>query len=270
MLTKKFDYESKTWGLSEVRLSPFYLGALKLKRSIDDLREVKGKVLDIGCGAGGMSRAIKFYRPDLEVFGVDVSKSSISQAQRNSGGVKFSLGDIYKLPFKSEEFDAVVVFDVLEHLDKPSAALEEVSRVLKKGGVFSLQTPIEGNIFSIHGLAEAMFGFTPLRDYGGHIQQFKFSQVKALLEKSHFTIDGKKYFGHFFNQIVDFSYFTFLNIRGRNVRYSVEGFVHASEGLSRIPLLIMKSIVAVVSYFESDILWFFPAASSVHIEARKT
>jgi ubiquinone/menaquinone biosynthesis C-methylase UbiE len=265
----RFDYESKIWGASEVRASPLFLGGLKLKRSLEDLEEVKGKVLDVGCGAGGISRAIKSYRPDLEVYGVDVSREAISEAQKNAGGVSFLQGDINKLPFGKGSFDAVVIFDVLEHLDKPSVALDEVRKVLKKGGMFSLYTPIEGNILSIHGLAKALFGFIPLKTYGGHVQQFTFSQVKTLLERSSFKIVRKRFFGHLFNQMVDFSYFTFLSIRGRNVRYSVEGQVSRSKGLKSMVLTVLKSTVAIVSYIESSILLFLPIASGVHIKVIK-
>ena len=61
----KFDYQNKIWGGSSVRLSLSYLGYLKLKYTLEDLGEVKGRILDAGCGVGGFAKAIKYYRPDL-------------------------------------------------------------------------------------------------------------------------------------------------------------------------------------------------------------
>ncbi|NIN65623.1 MAG: methyltransferase, partial [Anaerolineae bacterium] len=49
----------------------------------------RGQVLEVGCGAGGMARAIKARRPDLDVYGCDISRTAIGMAQRNPGGVTF-------------------------------------------------------------------------------------------------------------------------------------------------------------------------------------
>ena len=89
----QFDYESKTWGGAKVRLSPLYLGASRLKFALEDLKNIRGRVLEVGCGAGGMAKAIKFYRPDLEVLAVDISRGAISEANREPKGVNFSSAD---------------------------------------------------------------------------------------------------------------------------------------------------------------------------------
>ncbi|MCK5644624.1 MAG: hypothetical protein KAJ19_27750, partial [Gammaproteobacteria bacterium] len=50
-----FDYESKVWGGHEVMVTPTYLGALRLRYCLEDLRGIYGRVLEVGCGAGGMA-----------------------------------------------------------------------------------------------------------------------------------------------------------------------------------------------------------------------
>lgn len=276
-----FDYETKLWGGTEVRTSPIYLGASRLKWALEDIRDIKGRVLEVGCGGGGMARAIKFYRPDLDVYGIDISEKAIQEARRNPGGnaerpiaplsgagVKFQLGDAYHLPFDNATLDAVVMFDVLEHLDDPQRSLQEIQRVLKPGGIFSAFVPIEGNPFSLHGIAKRLFGFIPKEKYGGHVQQFTLSDLQKLLQSTNLRFIRKRYFGHFFNQLVDFTYFTLLYLRGRNVPYSVEGFVAKERGLKRDLIAFLKSSIAVIGYLESEILWFLPA-SGVHITATK-
>src|SRR3989344_4994951 len=120
-ITRKigFDYEGKVWGSSNVRLSYSFLGYLKLKYVLEDIAGVNGRILDVGCGGGGFAKGIRVYRPDLEVYGVDINKNAIKKANVNSKGVHFKIGDIYKLPYKDSFFDVVVVADVLEHLEKP-------------------------------------------------------------------------------------------------------------------------------------------------------
>lgn len=280
---EQFDYESKMWGGTEVRLSPLHLGASRLKFALEDLRNVKGmdsrrstelsrspgsprKVLEVGCGGGGMAKAIKFYRPNLDVYGIDISEKAISEAKRDSQGVKFSLGDAHKIPFKDQSFDAVVMFDLLEHSANPLKSLQEAHRVLRSRGIFSAFVPIEGNILSIHGLAKRLFGFIPKEKYGGHVQQYTLSELKALLEEAGLRLLRRRYFGHLFNQSADFTYFTLLYLRGKNVPYSVEGYLAGEKGLKRDLIALIKYVIATISYFESEIFWFLPA-SGVHLTA---
>jgi len=51
------------------------------------------------------------------------------------------LASTYFLPFKAETFDRACMFEVLEHLEKPSEALREISRVLKRGGTLHGSIP---------------------------------------------------------------------------------------------------------------------------------
>ena len=272
----QFDYEAKMWGGGKVRVSPFYLGASQLKFALEDLKNIKGtdstgsprRVLEVGCGAGRMAKAIKFYRPDLEVLGIDISKRAISEAKLNSQGVKFLVGDAYQLPFEDKSFEAVLMFDLLEHLEEPLEALREVKRVLKPKGIFSSFTPIEGNPLSIPGLTKKLFGVAGKEKYAGHIQQYTLEELLELLRQSHLRFLKKRYFGHFFLQLVDFAYFSFLSFRGKNVSSSVEGYLARERGLGRDLLFLMKSAIAATSYFESKIFWFLPGLG-VCITARR-
>lgn len=55
----KFDYQEKVWGGTKLKLSPKYLAYLRLKYTLDDLKKVKGKILDAGCGGGGVFQSDK-------------------------------------------------------------------------------------------------------------------------------------------------------------------------------------------------------------------
>lgn len=266
---KQFDYDSKTWGGGKVRLSPSYLGALRLKYALEDLKETRGRILEVGCGAGGMAKAVKFYRPDLEVLGIDISQKAIEEAKQKPEKVNFLKGNAYQLPFKDKSFDAVLIFDLLEHLENPLKSLNEIYRVLKPGGIFSGFVPIEGEVFSLSGISERIFGFPKKENYAGHIQRFTLKSLLKLLKQSRLKFLKKRYFGHLFFQLVDLTYFVFLSCRGKNVAYSVEGYLAREKGLKRNFVALMKSIIAVVSYGESKIFWFLPALG-VHLTARRS
>jgi SAM-dependent methyltransferase len=96
-----------------------------------------GRCLDVCCGGGhAISRLAGL---GWAVTGVDLSADQLAVAQRRAGAVAESLvhGDATALPFADGSFDAVTA--VLAHTDMPDwpAAVCEVSRVLRAGGVFA-------------------------------------------------------------------------------------------------------------------------------------
>ena len=112
--------------------------SLKLKLTpIDDervimvLRYVKGKALDVGCGANYF---IKSYKNGV---GVDVV---------NWGGVDKVISDAAKLPFKAGEFGTVTFIACLNHVPNREDAVKDAYRVTKKNGkiIITMLTPAWG------------------------------------------------------------------------------------------------------------------------------
>ncbi len=263
-----FDYEAKLWGGHKVDLSPSYLGALRLRYCLEDLVDVRGKVLEIGCGAGGMVKALKTYRPDLEVYGCDISLQAIKASQQSPGGVHFKVADAYNLPYGSSSLSAVVMFDVLEHLDNPERCIAEVWRVLEGGGLFHFYVPCEGEIHSLHGLL-ARLGWRAKEEYGGHIQNFRTKDVISILNKQRFHIRRHRWSAHLINQTIDVAYFIGLSMRGKNTSMSVEGYLEvAKPSLVTIGINVLKSVVAVASYYESRLFRWLPGGGG-HFSALK-
>ena len=259
-----FDYETKLWGGHKVDLSPTYLGALRLRYCLEDLSDVRGQVLEIGCGAGGMAKAVKAHRSDLEVYGCDISGKAIQQACQNPEGVVFRKGNAYDLPFESEFFSVAMMFDLLEHLEDPARAVAESGRVLKAHGLLHLFIPCEGELHTLHGLL-ALVGWRAKEKYGGHIQRFRLRDLIDLFEGEGFVVKRWRWSSHILNQMADVLFFTGLSIRGKNIGTSVEGYLDNAEwGI--VPTLVrgLKSAIAVGSYYESRILTRVPGAG-IHI-----
>ena len=113
------------------------------------------RVLDVACGAGLVT--VPLAEAGYEVEGVDLSPGSIEQARaRLADGVSasFRVGDAYALDAADASFDAVLLLDMLEHVERPEAVLREAARVVRPGGavVFHTfnQTPLAW-LFAIHG-----------------------------------------------------------------------------------------------------------------------
>lgn len=106
------------------------------------------QVLDVGCGSGWLSEML--HNRGLRTIALDLGFDSIKRASgrvRARGmNIPFVLGDIYRLPFREDKFDAVVASEVLEHLEKPRDALGEIARVLRPGGYAVVSTPYRERI----------------------------------------------------------------------------------------------------------------------------
>jgi SAM-dependent methyltransferase len=104
-----------------------------------------GPVLDLGCGEGYgtslLSRAVG------EIVGLDVDAAAIAHAasQYASANCRFRRHDGERLPFVDAAFDAVVSFQVIEHVPGDRMYVSEVSRVLAPGGQLVLTTPNAAN-----------------------------------------------------------------------------------------------------------------------------
>lgn len=97
-----------------------------------------GKILDAGCGTGGL--LIEMSKK-YNVQGIDVSSEALKFCNKRK--VKARLGSLEELPFKSETFDAVTSIDVIYHkfIKDDTKAVSELVRVLKPGGILILRAP---------------------------------------------------------------------------------------------------------------------------------
>jgi ubiquinone/menaquinone biosynthesis C-methylase UbiE len=97
-------------------------------------------VLDAGCGPGSITVGLASIVAPGMTIGVDIESSNIGLASARAAdqrlsNINFMCGNLYSLPFPDGHFDAVFLHGVVEHLREPVAALREVRRVLKPGGV---------------------------------------------------------------------------------------------------------------------------------------
>ena len=109
------------------------------------------KVLDAGCGTGG---TLSRLAPRGTPFGIDVSVDAVRLC-RARGQTRTAVGSTNALPCAPETFDAVISFDVLYHKGVPDkkAALREMHRALKPGGLLFLNLPAYQWLYSSHDVA---------------------------------------------------------------------------------------------------------------------
>jgi len=269
-VTKIFSYQEFPWGTSEVEAgNPLSAGSIQLDRALMFLKTVRGKVLDVGCGAGNFTRGIKSARKDLQLYGIDVGREAIRIARKRSKNINYKAASAYKLPFKSLFFEGVVMFDVLEHIDYPDRAVSEVRRVLKKGGKCFLAVPLEASLWTAHGILFKIFGIKVKEKTYGHVQQFSQKDLVKLLKRHGFDVVSVSYGDYFLFQAVDVLYQLYLKLSGKRV----QELGYTLRKRSAIPKTIISLIFFIfvaLTFFETKVFSGWLPGMDAHIGAIKS
>ncbi len=139
-------------------------------------RPERGRLLDIGC-ASGLFVAAAAQR-GWNACGVDAAAWMIERARETHPGLSFDVGSIETLTYPPETFDVITLFDVLEHVDAPHAALSRVRGWLRPGGLLILSLPnAESRIAKLMGPRWVLY----LRE---HLWYFSPDTIGKLLERA--------------------------------------------------------------------------------------
>lgn len=126
------------------------------------------KVLDIGCGSGGILEDL--FKKNYIAYGLDISWKMILEAEQMSKKyvpkkTTCLNGDGEKLPFKENSFDAVLGIGVLQYLEGDNVFIRESYRVVKRGGIIILTAP---NILRINNIFDLYYYVCRLLPYFRH------------------------------------------------------------------------------------------------------
>ncbi len=147
-------------------------------------------ILDVGCGAGySLEPIIEEFHPK-ELFAFDILAEEVKLAKQRGLSANLFVGDVTDIKLPSEKFDAVFIFDVLHHVPEWHAALKEINRVLKSGGVLLVQEPHKKGLDNI----ERFF-----KIYHPKESRFEWPEFIDGLEESGFRVVERRkiYLGHF-------------------------------------------------------------------------
>lgn len=138
--SRLFDhYMEPSTNITGTTMASFIIGYRR--RTIDEHKEQKCRVLEIGCGAGGLSKILGTQLDDdVHVTSVDISPEMLKLAREKnqhhvqSGKVDFVEGSAQHLPFEDHSFDFVVSNYCLHLIPDPDEGFKEIYRVMKNGG----------------------------------------------------------------------------------------------------------------------------------------
>ena len=136
-------------------------------------------VLDLGCGAGRHSFEAQLR--GAHVVAVDLDDAVLKDVNEMMKGIvpsgSCTVGDALRLPFADDSFDRIIASEVLEHIPEDSAAMAEISRVLKPGGTVAVTVPRywpEGVCWILSKEYHS--------NIGGHVRIYRRSQLLGRLE----------------------------------------------------------------------------------------
>jgi ubiquinone/menaquinone biosynthesis C-methylase UbiE len=98
------------------------------------------EILEVGGGRSGLTCLLY---PDANVTNLDLDPSFADAPCNRQERVRFVCGDATRLEFDSQSFDAITMYDVLEHIPDHERAISEGLRVLRPGGYLIISTPNE-------------------------------------------------------------------------------------------------------------------------------
>lgn len=101
-------------------------------------------LLDVGCGPGTITLGLAQLVAPGRVIGIDMGPSEVAKAaklasEKGLTNTSFELGDAVAMRFGDAAFDVVYSSNALEHVPDSSAAVREIARVLKPGGVLGVK-----------------------------------------------------------------------------------------------------------------------------------
>jgi SAM-dependent methyltransferase len=102
---------------------------------------VGGTIADLGCSTGYLLDDLSVRFPGVGLIGVDLVASGLEKAHALVPDARLVRADVCTLPLADESFDAVVSANLLEHVRDDSAALAEIERILRPGGLGVIVVP---------------------------------------------------------------------------------------------------------------------------------
>ena len=127
--------------------------ALAQRQSAQQLiaeQTLQGRVLDIGCGTGWLTRHIAEHHPIDCIVALDIALPMLTAAHLQYPLIMPIQADAAFLPFKENSFDAVVSNFALQWLASPQNFAQELARVLAQDGQFCLAIPVDGTLTELN------------------------------------------------------------------------------------------------------------------------
>lgn len=180
----------------------------RVRRMVTYLELAPGQtLLDCGTGMGFYLKVVSDLCPGCRLYGLDYEDKALRYALGHLGerGVVLVRGDVHHLPLADASVDRVLMSEVLEHLEDDAAALDEVHRVLRPGGILAMTVPharYSGWYDPINRAHEALVG-RPIRTgpfagiWANHYRLYDAQQLQGVVARVGFLVERMEELTHY-------------------------------------------------------------------------
>ncbi|OGA34630.1 MAG: hypothetical protein A2W81_02580 [Betaproteobacteria bacterium RIFCSPLOWO2_12_61_14] len=142
----------------------------------------KIRLLDVGCSSGAFLHAA--VKLGFRAEGVEPAPKAAATAQ--AAGLKVHQGLLQEAGYADGQFDAITLFEVIEHLQHPQELLQECRRILRPGGILLVGTGNAGS-WSMAAMG-ARWEYLHIARHGGHVSFFNLGSLASLAQRSGFSV----------------------------------------------------------------------------------
>jgi SAM-dependent methyltransferase len=155
--------------------------------AIDELRRTLGSrpvsIMEVGCSAGHLLADMRRSLPNATLTGADYTLGTLASLGKKMPAVPLVRFDLADSPLSSNTYDAMVLLNVLEHIQDDAAATMHIARMLKPGGVAVIEVPAGPKLFDDYD--------RELR----HFRRYTLQGLCKLIEGSGLKVERRNYLG---------------------------------------------------------------------------
>jgi SAM-dependent methyltransferase len=143
------------------------------------------RIIDIGCSSGFLLRLLHQRFPNHALVGADCVLGPLERLSRSVQDIPLLQFDLLKCPWPEQSFDAVVLLNVLEHIEDDLGAVRQVHRILKRGGVAILEVPAGPDLYDVYD-RELL-----------HFRRYRMADLLETLRTAGFEVVDRSHLGFF-------------------------------------------------------------------------
>lgn len=146
--------EGLTDSLEKMHAGNHFIDIASRAHALDEMRKQasnpRAAVLEVGCSSGFFLRDLVAEYPSGLIVGADYVLSLLRRLAERFPGVPLMRFDLARCPLPDGIFDAIVALNVLEHIEDDQAAIMNISRLLRPGGIAVIEVPAGAALFDFY------------------------------------------------------------------------------------------------------------------------
>lgn len=187
---------------SEASHGNHYIDRASRRHALQQIKGLIGKqgvvILEVGSSSGYFLRDLKLVAPTAFIIGSDCISEPMERLAENIPNIPLIQFDLTKCPLPDNSVDALVLLNVLEHIEDDQKALKQLYRILKPGGIAVIEVPANPELYDFYD------------ELLKHYRRYNLEKLMFISEKVGFKLLYKSHLGFFIYPL-----FKFVKLRNK-------------------------------------------------------